>query len=55
MDIPLEPVAQALGETELPVEWRDPSARTRLGRDGEPRETSVLPVIESETALCPAC
>jgi cephalosporin-C deacetylase-like acetyl esterase len=54
MDIPLEPVAQALGETELPVEWRILLMRVRPGRDGEPSETSVLPVIESETALCPA-
>jgi cephalosporin-C deacetylase-like acetyl esterase len=54
MDIPLGPVAQALGETGLPAEWRILLLRARPGRDGEPRETSVLPVIESETALCPA-
>ncbi len=54
MDIPLQPAASVLGETGLPAEWRILLLRFRPGRDGEPRETSVLPVIESETPLCPA-
>jgi dienelactone hydrolase len=54
MDIPLEPVAAALGETSIPAEWRILLMRFRPARDGEPAESSVLPVIESNTALCPA-
>lgn len=54
MDIPLEPVAAALGETSIPAEWRILLMRFRPARDGEPPESSVLPVIESNTALCPA-
>jgi dienelactone hydrolase len=54
MDLPLEATAQALGETQIPAEWRILLLRSRPGRDGEPNATSVLPVIESETPLCPA-
>ncbi len=54
MDLPLEAAAQALGETQAPNEWRILLMRHRPGRDGEPGATSVLPVIESETPLCPA-
>ena len=54
IDIPLEPTAAALGETSIPADWRILLMRSRPARDGEPRESSVLPVIESDTALCPA-
>ncbi|MGI8958328.1 MAG: acetylxylan esterase [Bryobacteraceae bacterium] len=54
IDIPLEPVASALGETSMPPEWRILLMRFRPARDGEPRESSVLPVTESDTGLCPA-
>src|SRR5262249_15731386 len=54
IDIPLQRVAEVLGETEAPAAWRILLMRNRPGRDGTPRETSVLPVIQSETALCPA-
>ena len=53
MDIPLEPVAKALGEAGIPAEWRVLFVRVRPGRDGELPEKSVLPVIRSETAICP--
>jgi cephalosporin-C deacetylase-like acetyl esterase len=54
IDIPLEAAAAALGETSMPAEWRILLKRFRPERDGEPQESSVLPVIESNTALCPA-
>jgi cephalosporin-C deacetylase-like acetyl esterase len=54
LDIPVEFAAAALGETRIPSEWRILLTRFRPGREGEARETSVLPVIESETPLCPA-
>ena len=54
MDLPLEATALMLGETQTPTAWRILLLRSRPGRDGEPATTSVLPVIESETPLCPA-
>src|SRR5262249_41463106 len=54
IDVPLQRAAEVLGETEPPTGWRVLLLRYRPGRNGEPRETSVLPVIQSETALCPA-
>lgn len=54
LDVPLQPAAEVLGEVRAPAEWRVLLLRYRPGRDGEPRETSVLPVVQSETALCPA-
>ena len=54
MDIPLQTAAEVLGEIQAPAEWRVLLMRYRPGRDGEPRETSVMPVIQSETPLCPA-
>ena len=54
MDIPLDPVARALGETVTPSAWRVLFLRSRPGRDEEPPERSVLPVIQSDTAICPA-
>jgi cephalosporin-C deacetylase-like acetyl esterase len=53
-DLPLEPIAQILGEAQIPTEWRILLLRFRPGRDGEPEETSVLPVTESVTPICPA-
>ncbi|HEU0140482.1 MAG TPA: acetylxylan esterase [Bryobacteraceae bacterium] len=54
LDIPLEPVAEVLGESTVPADWRVLLMRFRRGRPGDARETSVLPVIQSDTALCPA-
>ena len=53
-DLPLAPIAQILGEAQIPAEWRILLLRFRPGRDGEPEETSVLPVTESVTPICPA-
>jgi dienelactone hydrolase len=53
IDIPLGPVAKALGETGSPTHWRALFVRLRPGRDGEVLQKSVLPVIQSETAICP--
>ena len=54
IDIPLDSAAAALGESSTPAEWRILMKRFRPGRDGEPPESTVLPVIESDKALCPA-
>ncbi len=54
LSIPLESVAAVLGEARVPTDWRILLLRSRPARDGEPLETSVLPVIESDTPLCPA-
>lgn len=54
MNIPLQPTAEVLGEIKAPTEWRVLLMRARPGRNGDPRETSVLPVVQSETPLCPA-
>jgi cephalosporin-C deacetylase-like acetyl esterase len=54
LDLPLEPIAQMLGEVQIPTEWRILLLRFRPGRDGEPEETTVLPVTESVTPICPA-
>ncbi len=53
VDIPLEAAAKALGETAIPSSWRVLFIRMRPGRDGEVREKSVLPVIRSESSICP--
>ena len=44
---------KCLGKSKHP-QHGSPSDASRPGRDGEPRETGVLPVIQSETPLCPA-
>lgn len=54
LDVPLEFVASALGETQIPKEWRILLMRHRPARPGEPEETTVLPVTESATPYCPA-
>lgn len=54
LDIPLDAVAAVLGEERVPEEWRVLFVRSRPGVNGELRETSVLPVIETETLVCPA-
>jgi len=54
LDIPLEFVAKALGEPEVPQHWRMLLLRFRPGRSGEPRETSVLPAIRTDATVCPA-
>lgn len=53
LDLPLEVVAEVLGEVRPPREWRILVLRSHPGRDGEPRETSVLPVTQSVTPYCP--
>lgn len=54
INIPLAEVATILGDLKAPQEWRALFQRSRPAVDGEPRESSVLPVTESETMLCPA-
>ena len=54
MDIPLDAVSDVLGEVKVPMVWRILLLRHRPGRDGEAGETSVLPVTENRTPLCPA-
>jgi cephalosporin-C deacetylase-like acetyl esterase len=53
MDLPLDFVAQALGEAAT-RDWRILLMRHRPGRSGAPTETSVLPVTETVTPYCPA-
>ena len=45
VNIPLEECAAALGETEVPREWRVLLSRLRAARPGEAAEQSALPVI----------
>src|SRR5207249_745885 len=54
LDLPLQTISEVLGEFRPPREWRILLLRSRPGRDGEPREISVLPVTESVTPFCPA-
>ncbi|HUQ92280.1 MAG TPA: acetylxylan esterase [Bryobacteraceae bacterium] len=54
LDIPLREAAAVLGEDGIPESWRMLVMRTRTGRGNERGEVSVLPVIESSTAFCPA-
>jgi dienelactone hydrolase len=54
LDLPLEAIAEVLGETQTPTTWRVLLRRNRPGRKGEPQEESVLPVTQSNTAFCPA-
>ena len=54
VDVPLDFVANALGEAQTPRDWRVLLMRYRPGRSGEPQETTVLPVIQSVTPYCPA-
>lgn len=54
LDLPLDAIAQALGEVRVPREWRVLLVRSRPGRDGEPEETSVLPVTQTSRNVCPA-
>ncbi len=54
IDIPLDRAAAALGETKAPRQWRVLFVRSRPATQTDPRETSVLPVIQSETMYCPA-
>lgn len=54
LDLPLDPIAEILGEAQTPDKWRVLLMRNRPGRLGEPREESVLPVTQSNTPLCPA-
>lgn len=54
LDLPLDKIAEVLGEARIPREWRILLLRSRPGRDGELQETSVLPVTQSITPLCPA-
>ena len=54
IDIPLEPAATILGEARAPHDWRLMFVRNSPGGSGAPPESSVFPVTESATALCPA-
>jgi cephalosporin-C deacetylase-like acetyl esterase len=54
LDLPLDFIANALGETSSVRDWRILLMRFRPGRSGEPPEASVLPVTQSVTPYCPA-
>jgi cephalosporin-C deacetylase-like acetyl esterase len=54
LDLPLEHIRKVLSERGNPKEWRVLLVRTRAGHEGEPLETSVLPITQSVTPLCPA-
>src|SRR5205823_1499453 len=54
LDLPLDAVRQVLGGSAGANSWKILLLRYRPGRNGEPQETSVLPVTQSVTALCPA-
>ena len=54
LDVPLDFVANDLGEAQTPRDWRILLMRYRPARSGEPSETSVLPVTQSVTPYCPA-
>jgi dienelactone hydrolase len=54
LNLPLAAAAEVLGDTQPPNQWKILLMRNRPGRQGEPREESVLPVTQSNTAYCPA-
>jgi len=54
LNLPLDFISKALGEARSSQDWRILLMRFRPGRDGEPRESSVLPITESVTSRCPA-
>jgi dienelactone hydrolase len=54
LNLPLDFISKALGEARTSQDWRTLLMRLRPGRDGEPRESSVLPITESVTSRCPA-
>ena len=54
LDLPLDALRQVLGGAPGSNGWKVLLLRYRPGRDGEPQETSVLPVTQSVTARCPA-
>jgi cephalosporin-C deacetylase-like acetyl esterase len=54
LDVPLDAVRQVLGGAPGSGAWKILLLRHRPGRDGEPQETSVLPITQSVTAFCPA-
>src|SRR4029077_6996880 len=54
LDVPLDFVSSTLGEATTPRDWRILLVRHRPGREGEPQETSVLPITQSVTPFCPA-
>jgi len=53
INLPLWECAVALGETEIPRNWRVLISRYRAPRPGEPAEASVLPVVVSPTFYGP--
>jgi len=54
LDLPLDAIRQVLGGAPGSSGWKVLLLRHRPARDGEPSETSVLPVTESVTPRCPA-
>jgi dienelactone hydrolase len=54
LDLPLDSASAVLGDAQLTRHWRILVMRYRPERDGEPQETSVLPVTQSTTPFCPA-
>jgi len=54
LNLPLKAIAQVLGEVRVPRDWRILLVRSRPGRDGEPGETSVLPITQTPPNVCTA-
>ncbi len=54
LNLPLEEIANALGESGVPKKWKVLIGRVRRERPGEPAETSTLPVIGSPFLNAPA-
>lgn len=54
INLPLDEIAAALGETGVPTEWRVLLSRHRAARSGEVAEASSLPIAVSDSFYGPA-
>ena len=54
LDLPLTAIADVLETVGTRRQWKILLVRHRVARDGEPAETSVLPVTQGTTPFCPA-
>ena len=54
LNLPLDEIAEGLGELGIPEDWKILIGRVRQSRIGEPREISTIPVIENPYFLAPA-
>ena len=53
LDLPLDEIAAALGETGIPKQWRVLLARHRAARPGDAAELSSLPVVVTSSFYGP--